>query len=542
LNIGLSVVVIILLVGNSSQLQDDYNKMLDKIFIANEATKEAALVYRSFNKVTEQRDSSGVAEGEEHFALYQEHMNYILSFAVEGEMRFTRIQINYDSFISDVNAYLAARISGDVAAESTAYEGLKATKDLIKTQMDGYIIGEIEKSTETKVAIQDSFQATLFNVIIIFVVGFLITLFTVIYVSRYISGGLKKLSKGAVDIGNGDLSVDLVRINSRDELNQLSEAFRIMQENLKTIVHDQITMSGQISLSTTELLSNTDEANEASIEIADSVAAMIDKMTNQKDKMKNIQEQIGDITEKTGEIHDISSKAKAEAIRSLDAVKTGETMIESFVVKMGDIKGTTEQTKQSIDNLVKVAGKMNGILESMNGISDQTTLLSLNASIEAARAGTEGRSFGVVAQEIRKLAENSAALGDDIGKMIKSTQTILKQVDGFINGVQDKVTESEGINHEVAKSFGHIKIINQEVDVNNKSIDQRVEDLSKLCANIETASNETYELVQENQSYSESISAAVQEEVATFEEIKEYVVKLDGLAESSKGQMSRFKL
>lgn len=545
LNILLALVVIIMLISNSMTLQNDYNQMLDKLFIANDASLKVTSFVGKIQQAIDTRDYEVLEEAETEFAIFDSHMQFLMSFEDPENMKMPaqRRKLLYDDIVKNYNAYFEARETKDVALQTKAHENLKDMRDLIKVQLESYIINEaIGEISGVQTELQKTFTSALIKVVIVFVVGFVVTLAMVIFVSSYISGGLKRLSKGAEEIGNGNLSAQIPRINSRDELNKLATAFGIMQDNLKHIVEDQISMSKQISTATGDLLTNVDEANSASVEIADSVAGMIEKMSDQKAKMKSIQEQIGDITSKTGEIQHISTKAKNEAIKSLEAVDLGEKMIETFVVKMKDIKTTTTSTREAVDNLVEVASAMNGILESMNGISDQTTLLSLNASIEAARAGTEGRSFGVVAQEIRKLAENSGALGEDIGKMIKSTQGLLGNVHDFIGSVQDKIDESEGINKEVTKSFENIKIINKEVDVNNKSIDQRVDDLSSLCKNIETASNETYELVQDNQAFSESISAAVQEEVATFEEIKDYVEKLDAMADTSSEQMGKFKL
>lgn len=542
LNVIVSVGVLILLTYNSIQLQTSYNEMLDNIFVAQSASNNANLILQSYTKVINFNDSSYLEEAEVTLELYKDEMARILVIGDPENIAVQRRQLVYDDFVANAQGFLDAKKAGDLQAQDTTFNNAQTLKETVKTQMDAFITEEINKSVETKAEIQKSFTGALVVVAIVFIVGFLLVLATILYVSNYISGGLKRLSKNATEIGNGNLNVELKEVNSQDELHTLTEAFRVMEENLRTIVSDQKNMSGEISGATSELLVNVDEANKASVEIADSVAGMIDKMVDQKAKMEDIGEQIGNITEKTSEIQNISQKAKEEAVKSLEAVSVGEDNIDEFVVKMTEIKDTTNSTRTSVDQLIKVANDMNGILESMNGISDQTTLLSLNASIEAARAGAEGRSFGVVAQEIRKLAENSGELGEDIGTMIADTQRILKEVNQYMSEVQVKIDESEGINKEVAKSFTHIKGMNEEVDVNNQQIDNSIDDLSKLINLIELASGDTFELVQDNQSYSESISAAVEEEVATFEEIKEYVESLDSLAETGTEQLSRFKL
>ncbi len=545
LSMGISLITIILMFNASSQLRYDYNDMLDKMYNANQVQTDVNAVDKVLKMIVETaRSKDSRPELKENFEKFQASMSKVIAGATQDDVNARR-QLILDDFTKNYTDFLASIEAKNVALQDKTYRAMvdnNKLTDIVLLQMDAYIVSEITKSADIKKEITENYQAMVIKVVIIFTIGFIISLLTLMGVTGRISKGLKKLSKNAEVIGNGDLSVNVTHIKSKDELQLLSGAFGKMQESLKNIVENQQLMSHEILTAASDLLKNVDETNSANVEIADSITAMITKMSNQETEMKKILEQIVDITGQTNEIQGISVKAKDEALKSLEVAEEGTNLITTFVANMNSIKTVINATKNAINNLMGVSGEMNGILDSMNGISSQTTLLSLNASIEAARAGTEGRSFGVVAQEIRKLAENSGGLGEDIGKMIKNTQKILKEVDDFVNDVQEQLESGEQINNSVVECFSHIKSISKDVDINNRFIDERIELLSQLCGGIEISTNEVYELVRENQEYSEGICAAVEEEVATFAEIKDSAEKLTDMANMSTTQISKFKL
>lgn len=315
-----------------------------------------------------------------------------------------------------------------------------------------------------------------------------------------------------------------------------------MQGNLTNIVQTQQDTSKQILTMAEELLNNVEDNNKEAEDIAESVSVMSQKMNQQEEEMSDLQKQIEDMVSYTSQIAEISTVAKEEAIRSLNEAEVGSQKMIDFVDNMSRVKTVIDTAMKSIEQLINVTNDMNGILESMGGISTQTQLLSLNASIEAARAGAEGKSFGVVAQEIRKLAENSSELGSNIGDMISNTQSILSNVNKSMTSVQREIHASDNINTDVVESFESIKEINKKVDMSNQSIDEKVDYLSELFVEVQKVTKGTYDLVIENERYSDNITSSVEQQVAGLEEINASVEQLTSLSEKSKELTDKFEL
>jgi len=426
--------------------------------------------------------------------------------------------------------------------QTIAMTNIQKYDDVVFAIMDAYLVLELNKAELLKNELSVKYTASMTMVLIIFVIGFAIAFLILMIISTSLSRNLKRLSKTAKDIGDGKLNTNIHEIHSNDELAKLSKSFLVMQHNLTSIVHGQKDTSRQIFGMAEELLNNVEDNNKEAADIAEAVSFMSQKMKQQEEEMSNLQKQIQDMVSYTGQIAEISSIAKEEAIHSLDEAEVGSRKMVEFIENMNRVKDVINTAMTSINQLISVSNDMNGILESMSGISNQTQLLSLNASIEAARAGAEGRSFGVVAQEIRKLAENSSELGLSIGSMIANTQSILGNVNKSMTSVQKEIHTSDTINTNVVESFDSIKEINKKVDISNQSIDEKIDYLKKLFDEVQAVVESTYDLVIENETYSDNIAASVEQQVAGLEEINASVEQLNQLSEYSKELVDKFEL
>lgn len=547
--------------------QEAYNTMLESV-MAVEATKKAvSLLPGQIQKFTNMRIVEALDEGE---ALIEEIKNHKATFeaatdlSLDSEkMMLERRNIALDTIINGWADFMKAKEAKDVTAMTATEKVITDSESVIAAQVDAFLTVELAK-VETRIqgfteesetiqlhiedlkthseGLREEITRQILILTLVSVIGILLSVGIILMVVRNVTKGLRGISQSANEIASGNLSINTPQIKSRDEIFTLAEAFKAMQASLVTMIHNQQSTTGEIHILVDQLLQNVDENSKASEVVAEAIGSMTSKMKHQEEDMAGVQKQILEMVNYTVKIGEMSSLAREASNESLSAASEGSELIETFVINTHEVKKVIAAASNAIDDLIEVTGEMNGIMEYMGSVSEQTTLLSLNASIEAARAGEEGKGFAVVAQEVRKLAENSSDLNNDIGDMIKKTKSILGDVNKSMASVQKKLEEGDTINGQVTQAFGAIRQINASVGAHNASIDGSIDHLSDLFQFIEKAASETYDMVLENQRYSEDISSSVEEQVASFEEIKDSVDHLNQVSQSSKESINRFTL
>lgn len=545
------IAIMAIMLTTTSSLSGDYNSMIDNIIYANEAKAKMSEVSRNFDGYVQFDKNEYEEKLEQSFTRLIELMdvmdNNVREEIDDGEIGeeeqlFKSRQSVKDYLVTNYENFWAAVESGDLQKQTVAIDNIKDYDNVVETVMDAYLVVELNLATTQRDEIAREVTASITLVVIIAIAGFVMSSLILYLVARGISANLKRLSRTAKAIGDGELNTNIRFVDSRDELSKLSKSFILMRDSLTEIIHTQKESSEQILAMAAELLDNVDNNNNEATEIARSITVMTDKMSKQEAEMDKLQKQIQTMVAFTEEISGISAIAKEESVKSLNEAEKGSAKMVEFVENMDEVKAVIHEATDAIEKLMKVSNDMNNIIDGMANISDQTQLLSLNASIEAARAGAEGRSFGVVAQEIRKLAENSSELGEDIGKMIDDTKTTLAEVNRSMEKVQVEIQHGDKINSDVVEAFGSIKTISRKVEENNQSIDERLSDLASLFTQVEGIASNTYTLVTENESYTDGISESVNQQVAGLQQISASVEQLNRMSELSRSLTEKFKL
>ena len=321
----------------------------------------------------------------------------------------------------------------------------------------------------------------------------LISVIMALYVSRIITNPIDDAVQSAEDISNLDLSlnIDEGKLNRKDEMGLMYRAFDNTAGKLRTFMSDMdssIRINHQIQSETSERInyllgqaedtSATTEELSAGMEETSASAMSINESTQEIERaVVDFAEKVGDASQTSGEI---SSKAD-ELSRQFMEAKDRSMEINA-------------RTRKEIDSAIeasKEVEKINILSNAILGISEQTSLLSLNAAIEAARAGESGRGFAVVADEIRKLAEHS---NDTVGEIQDVTLTITRAVEELISRVSHVMDYLE---EDVSNDYVMMVDATNQYREDGSHLNEIVSDLSATSEELAATVNEIANSIRE---------------------------------------------
>jgi len=284
---------------------------------------------------------------------------------------------------------------------------------------------EIEEQTRVEVAIAGS-------------IFMLIQAWTVI---GKIKQGLLESKAAAEAIAAGDLTKPLP-VPSRDELGDVNAALSVMRNNLHELiasVRDGIVSMNQSSGDVSSSAHSSLKVTEMQSEAASGMAAAMEQLSVSIDQ----------VSEHANDAHRVSKSSSEQATEGGKIIQSAATEMENIATAVNDVAGT-------IRGLEEYSAQISGIVNVIREIADQTNLLALNAAIEAARAGEQGRGFAVVADEVRKLAERTATSTKEITGMISKIQDGTKQAVHEMEISVKRVSDGVGLARQAGNSVSNI--------------------------------------------------------------------------------------
>ena len=372
--------------------------------------------------------------------------------------------------------------------------------------------------------------------------SFIIGIFLAYYISRSISNPIKLAAEAVQEVSQGNLHIDHLKVKHHDEVGDLIKGINRMNQDLREVVGRIHESSSSVASSSEELAASAEQSMSASEQVSRITQVSAEGIEQQ---LLQYEELCSSISEMNDGIHQITENSEEMLqITGKTSVLTreGGEIIDLVVGQMNQINQSVTKASTSIISLRERSNEISQIIEIITGVAEQTNLLALNAAIEAARAGEHGKGFSVVAEEVRKLAEESKKSANQITVMINHIQ---KEANQSVQMMSEETTLVEHGLKETENAHETFALISQAMnEVTDKVVEvsSSVQQLMAVSKQILESVDFAKRVAEKSVLSSQESAAATQEQFAAMEEVAASAQFLSQMAEDLQSIISKFKL
>ncbi|CAM3311244.1 MULTISPECIES: methyl-accepting chemotaxis protein [Saccharibacillus] len=499
------------------------------------------------NMIVENRSSQFASIQESYTALTakieQERVQYQQLIRTEEEQQlYDQFSQNYDAFIAELPPLIQAAQNNQ--AESArelhrqAYETWNTANSSIMQLIE---LDNREASLKSDEAVDKAGFATAL-VIGLSATAIVLAVLIAVLLGRMIAIPLKRVQKAAERIAAGDLTGEAIRVRGRDEIGGLAESFNVMTLSLRELIESVAASSELVAASSEELTASAEQNKLASEQIAATVQETAAGTIRQVDIAETSAQAMQEMSIGADQIATRAQTVSESAAEASNKSQSGNEAIREAIVQMDSIRDSVASMSGVVKELGTRSEEIGTITNDITAISSQTNLLALNAAIEAARAGEAGRGFAVVADEVRKLAEQSSESAKRITELVSLIQS----------DTHSAITAAESNDREVYKGIELVSAAGSAFENILEAVGQVASDIEEVSAGAEQMSASTTEILHyvqqsstiagEASSGMTEVSAATQEQLASMEEIASSSSSLSETAEQLYQNVNRFKI
>ncbi|MEK5186149.1 methyl-accepting chemotaxis protein [Solibacillus sp. FSL W7-1324] len=550
---GIVVLILIFLsafsVMKMTEIDEDYSFVIeDRVYKVTElsaiqnATSLQGLYVRSYVLRQDPADL-------ESLTTQRETISNTVS-AIEGLFRTAEMQeqiatlkenqVLYNDYVSQIIDY----VDSDEIEKATnmLFEFAVPTNRNILQTINNMVDFQKEQMNTTSDETTASAGISKTMMITVSVIGILLASCLGVLITASITRPLRRLTHAANVIANGDLREEDVQVKSKDEIKELATAFNAMKANLANLINNVSLNVSSTTAASEQLASSTDEVSAASADIAKRVETVAEGGSHAAAIGNDCAIAMDETAQGVSRIAEAAQVLNSHAMDMQTIAGEGGHTLHTAEQQMSVIQQSSYETKEKIKQLSRQSAEIENITKVITDITDQTNLLALNAAIEAARAGEHGKGFAVVADEVRKLAEQSKNSASQIAGLTSTIQEDTREVEESVNATVQNVDQGVIYLQNAQVSFNHIvgSITDmtaqiQEVSASSEQISASTEEVAASVAEMAHAANGAAGEIG-------IVLSAVEEQTATMQEINDVAQSLSEGAVGVQEQINQFKV
>ncbi|MCW9033404.1 MAG: methyl-accepting chemotaxis protein [Rhodospirillales bacterium] len=340
-----------------------------------------------------------------------------------------------------------------------------------------------------------------------------------LFIAKYSLGDpLKRITDAANRLAENDLDVDIPETSREDEVGKMARAVDVFKTN--AIETHRLRADRNVEqMKAKETIKNNmlDMANSLDKEVQTTVTAVVEKSEAMRIAAEKMLVKVADVEDETTAVasssevtsENVMTAAKAAEDLSASIAEITEEVTNSSQIAQAAVR-EAEAANQKIQGLVDSAQKVGEVVNLINDIAEQTNLLALNATIEAARAGEAGKGFAVVASEVKNLAHQTANATGEIGGQITEIQGAIKEAVGVIKSIGGTIEKTEKSASSIAGAVERQNIATQQIARNVDDAAAGTQDVSARIIGVSDATHETGSISKDVQQNAAAMSADIQ--------------------------------
>jgi len=458
----------------------------------------------------------------------------------EGKEGLAKVRLSVDAWHLAAMNVVKNRQEKNVPVASTAEIPLEKLATTAEQEINAYVRflrGRMVQRTEENARIANETQQLIIGgnvAVVILATGLSIWLW------RRISYPLGSVTRMAREIAAGDLRMKGLEYRDNDEIGQIVQAIHGMNQSLHHLVRQVMESAGKVTGACAEFSVATEGSAEAAAHITENMTEVAERTEAIFREADSVRKQMEDISAHIEQVAAHATGAATVAQATEGSIQAGQAVIDRAIAQMHAISDSTENIGAAMSKLSAGSDQIAEFVAIINGIAEQTHLLALNAAIEAARAGDAGRGFAVVAEEVNKLAAQSAKSAKDVHAMIQTNRMDLLAMVSYVQAGRSGVVTGTELVGTAGMEFAKIAQGVGQVADRMRGISQTIEELSEGGLNVMAAVKRVEEKSGETAGRTQAISAAVQQQAASLQQMAGSGRSLDGLAQQMQDVVKRF--
>ncbi|MFY0677593.1 MAG: methyl-accepting chemotaxis protein [Neptuniibacter sp.] len=380
---------------------------------------------------------------------------------------------------------------------------IEKTQENINHHLEDLLVGVEAMTEHTLEKVHHDEESALSVMIALGIAAILVGIISGVLITRAISRPLGHAVEITEQLAKGDLTVE-IDVHSQDETGRLLLAMQVMSNRLTDMI-------SQIAAASNQLTSATEEVANITTDIAGNLEHQTNHLNQTSSAMYEMSQTVKEVAENASEAADSTVRVDTEA-------KQGQGVVSQVNAAMSELATQMQTTKENINTLNAETDKVDGILEVITGISEQTNLLALNAAIEAARAGEQGRGFAVVADEVRTLASRTQDSITSIQQLISklkqgaqssadamhlghqsadSSLSLSQHAESGLREITDAVDVISNMNTQIASATQQQSVVAEQVSDSLNQLQGSADGINSSAQQVSVASEEIAQLSNE---------------------------------------------